>query len=210
MIDTRAEFKDLLSLYLPVMVAVVAIVVGIVLFALLRYRASAGRVPSTKSDAPVVESAYALVLVGIVALFVWATFTTETKVDRVSKSPGLRVDVVAFKWQWRFTYPDEGIRPIVGTAHSRPTLVVPTRTTIRFTLTSRDVIHALWVPALRFKRDAFPKRTTEFDLVFDRPGSFAGRCAEFCGLDHADMTFVVRALPRQQFRRWVDERKAQR
>lgn len=206
MIDTRAEFRDLLSLYLPVMIAVVAIVVTVVLFALLRYRAGAGRTPSAKSDAPVLESAYALVLVAVVAVFVWATFTTETKVDRVSSDPGLRVDVVAFKWQWRFAYPGAGIRPIVGTEHTRPTLVVPTRTTIRFTMTSRDVIHALWVPALRFKRDAFPKRTTEFDLVFDHPGAFAGRCAEFCGLDHADMTFVVRALPPQQFRRWLAQR----
>jgi cytochrome c oxidase subunit II len=203
LIDTHAEFRHLLELYLPVMLVVFAIILGVVLFALVRYRAGTGRTPSSKSDAPVLESAYALVLVAVVAVFVWATFTTETKVDRVSSDPGLRVDVVAFKWQWRFAYPDENVRPIVGTEHTQPTLVVPTRTTIQFALTSRDVIHAFWIPAVRFKRDAFPRRMTEFDLVFDHPGTFAGRCAEFCGLDHADMTFVVRALPPEQFRSWV-------
>ncbi len=207
MIDTRVEFRDLLELYLPVMLVVVAIVVGVVLFALVRYRAGTGRTPSSKSDAPILESAYALVLACVVAVFVWATFTTETKVDRVSSDAGLRIDVVAFKWQWRFAYPGRDVRPIIGTEHTQPTLVVPTETTIQFTLISRDVIHALWVPALRFKRDAFPNRTTEFDLVFDHPGTFAGRCAEFCGLDHADMTFVVRALPPDRFRSWMAQRQ---
>jgi cytochrome c oxidase subunit 2 len=207
-IDTRHEFDQLFNdLYLPLMIVVSVIVWGVVLFALLRYRAGRGRVPSAKSDARIVESVYAAVLAVIVAVLVWHTFTTEDRVDRVSASPGLRVDVVAFKWQWRVSYPGQGIPAVVGTAASEPEIVVPTDTTIQFSLTSRDVIHALWIPELRFKRDAFPKRTTHFDLMFDEPGTFTGRCAEFCGLDHADMTLHVRAAPEGEFQSWLESRR---
>lgn len=208
MIDTRREFEELfLDLYLPLMIVVAAIVWGVVTFALIRYRARPGRVPSAKSDMKVVESLYALGLAAVAAALVWQTFTTEHRVDRVSSRPGARIDVVAFKWQWRITYPAEGVPPVVGTRTHTPELVVPTDTTVRFTLTSRDVIHALWFPDFRFKRDAFPGRTTRFDLVFDKPGRFTGRCAEFCGLDHAEMTLRVRAVPPADYRAWLEERR---
>jgi cytochrome c oxidase subunit II len=207
-IDTRREFEELfLDLYLPLMVVVSVLVWGIVAFALVRYRARRRGEPSKKSEAKIVESIYALVLAGIVAVLVWQTFTTEDRVDRVSSTPGARIDIVAFKWQWRINYPGEGVPAVVGIRAHTPELVVPTGTTIRFTLRSRDVIHALWFPELRFKRDAFPHRTTRFDLVFDKAGEFTGRCAEFCGLDHAEMTLRVRALPPAQFSAWLEERR---
>jgi len=207
-IDTRREFEDLfLDLYLPLTIVVTVIVWGLVTFALVRYRARRGRVPSAKSEAKVAESLYALGLAAIVAVLVWQTFTTEHRVDRVSSSPGARIDVVAFTWQWRITYPGEGVPPVVGTRRHTPELVVPTNTTIRFTLSSRDVIHALWFPDFRFKRDAFPGRTTRFDLVFDKAGRFTGRCAEFCGLDHAEMTLRLRAVPESEFQAWLASRR---
>lgn len=208
MIDTRREFEELfLDLYLPLMIVVGILVWGVVAFALVRYRVRRRREPSKRSDAKIVESLYALVLAAVVAVLVWQTFTTEHRVDRVSSSPGARIDIVAFKWQWRITYPGEGVPAVLGTRAHTPELVVPTETTIRFSLTSRDVIHALWFPDLRFKRDAFPHRTTRFDLVFAEPGNFTGRCAEFCGLDHAEMTLRVRAVAPAEFRSWLEGRR---
>jgi cytochrome c oxidase subunit 2 len=185
------------------MVVVIVVVWALVLFALIRYRAGRRRSVGRKSDAKIIEALYALVLATIAGGLVAFTFGTEDRVDRLSPSPGARVHVVAFKWQWRFSYPGEAIAPIVGTDEHTPELVVPTNTIVRFTLTSRDVIHALWIPELRFKRDAFPKRTTQFDLVFDRPRRLVGRCAEFCGLDHAEMTLRIRAVPRGEYRAWL-------
>ncbi len=94
---------------------------------------------------------------------------------------------------------------IEGVEGEYPTLTVPTDTTVRFTLRSNDVIHAFWVPDVRFKRDAFPNRTTEFDLRFDETGRHEGICAEFCGLDHTIMRFEVDALPPAEFARWLDQ-----
>ena len=210
MTDTRSEFEDLfLGLYLPLMVVVSVVVWLLVLFAIVRYRARRGHVPSAKSDAKVAESLYALGLAAIAGVLVWQTFTHENRVDRVAATPTTRILVSAFKWQWRFSYPGAGIPAIVGTHAHTPELVVPTGKTVRITLTSRDVIHALWIPELRFKRDAFPGRPTHFDLVFDEPGRFTGRCAEFCGLDHAEMTLRVRAVPESEYRAWLASRRRQ-
>jgi cytochrome c oxidase subunit 2 len=87
-------------------------------------------------------------------------------------------------------------------------LVVPANTEIRFRMTSIDVIHSFWIPYLRFKRDAFPGRATEFDLSFERPGAHVdGVCAEFCGLKHDQMVFDVQVMSRAAFQTWAATRR---
>ena len=92
---------------------------------------------------------------------------------------------------------------VVGDLRRPPTLHMPAGEPVVFTERSQDVVHSFWVPALRFKRDAWPDDTTRFELTVDKPGVYAGRCAEFCGLHHADMTFLVVAEPRARFERWL-------
>src|SRR6186997_1206123 len=147
MTETRSQFHELFGeLYLPVMVTVGTIVVLVVLFAVDRYRRSRNREPSRKSEAPLLESAYAVTIAVILGVLIWATFTAEAKVDKVSATPGLRVDVTAFKWQWRFDYPGKGVPPSIGSDSHHAELVVPVDTVVGFRMTSRDVIHALWIP----------------------------------------------------------------
>lgn len=200
--DTRAEFTSLFSLYEWVMIATTAVVFGAVLFAAVRYRRRPGRNPSAKSEANVVELVYALILIGVVALLVTRTFTTENRVDAVASGGSQHVEVTAFKWGWRFTYPGTGVS-VVGDNRRPPTLHLPVGEPVVFTERSQDVVHSFWVPALRFKRDAWPDATVEFELTVDRPGVYAGRCAEFCGLHHSDMNFAVVAETRDRFERWL-------
>jgi len=208
-IDTRHEYSRLQDIYLPIAVGVFVVVVALVLFMALRFRARAGREPSRREGAPVVESIYVVLLALVAALLVGATFRTESRVDRVTAHRGLDVTVTAAKWRWRFDYPALGTSQ-VGTNTVPSTLVVPAHTTIRFTLTSVDVIHSFWIPDVRFKRDAFPRRTTRFDLVFDRTGfhSGGGSCAEYCGLGHGNMIFGVDVRSRADFARWASRRRA--
>jgi cytochrome c oxidase subunit 2 len=206
--DTRDEFGRLVAIYGPVIATVLVVVVSTILFAAVRFRRREGREPSRRTDAPILESAYVIVIALVVGGLLWATFTAEARVDRVESDPGLRVDVTAFKWQWRFDYPGQRVPPSLGSDSHHAELVVPADTVVRFRMTSRDVIHALWIPAVRFKRDAFPNRETTFDLVFDRVGTFPGRCAEFCGLEHAGMTLEVRVLPPAEFKSWLARRRA--
>jgi len=141
-------------------------------------------------------------------LFIFgATWRVERKVDRVDPNPGVTVDVTGFQWEWRFFYPEYRIN-IIGTATSYPTFVVPVGEPVRIVLRAQDVIHAFFVPQFLFKRDAIPGMTNEFDLTIPRPGTFFGECAEFCGLNHSDMGFYVKAVPRSEFDRWVKEQQA--
>jgi cytochrome c oxidase subunit II len=184
------------------MIAVAAIVFGLVLFTVVRYRRRGDEHPRGKDKRTVLESFYALLLTAVVVTLVTLTFRTEDKIDPVAAKPGLRVDILAFQWQWRFGYPQYG-KAVLGTDAHEPTLVLPVHTVVEFVGTSRDVIHSFWVPEARFKRDEFPRRRTRFDLTFDRVGTYIGRCAEFCGLRHTDMGFVVKVVSRAEFERWV-------
>ncbi|HEU5278083.1 MAG TPA: cytochrome c oxidase subunit II [Gaiellaceae bacterium] len=200
--DTRSHFADLFSVYAWVMIVVTVLVYGAVIFAVVRYRRRQDEYPRGKDKRTLLESVYALVLAVVAVTLVTLTFRTEDKIDPAASSGGIRVNLVAFQWQWQFTYPDFGKR-VLGTPERVPTLVLPVNTLVRFDGVSRDVIHSFWIPAERFKRDEFPGTHTKFDLSFERTGTYIGRCAEFCGLHHTDMSFFVRVVPRDAFRRWV-------
>ena len=75
--------------------------------------------------------------------------------------------------------------------------------TIRVELTSNDVIHAFWVPDFLFKRDAIPGHVNVFDITPTVTGTYHGVCSEFCGLNHAYMTFTVEVVPPEEFDRWL-------
>jgi cytochrome c oxidase subunit II len=201
LIDTREEFQDLWGIYLPIGVAVTVAVFGLVLFTVVRYRRRGDELPQGREGPPILEALYALVLAAVVVFLLTMTFRTDDRVVEVSADPGQKVDVTAFQWGWRFTYPGDGVT-VVGDDKRPPTLVVPLDTTVQFTLRSRDVIHAFWIPEVRFKRDAFPDRETTFDLSFDEQ-DMTGRCAEFCGLAHGEMTFDVVAMGQDEFGDWL-------
>lgn len=200
--DTRRQFQDLFVVYEWLLIAVAVVVWTLVLYAVVRYRRRDSRPVAARSEHKVVETLYAIALASIAVVLVTLTFRTESRVDATAATGGIRVDAVAFQWQWRFDYPASGKR-VLGTSARLPTLVVPVDTVVHFDLSSRDVIHSFWIPQERFKRDAFPKRHTRFDLTFDHVGTLLGHCAEFCGLHHADMRFRVRIVPKSEFQRFA-------
>ena len=207
LVDTRKEFEDLASTYLPIAIVVFALVLLGTIVPLFVFRARRRGQPSDREEPPWLPIGYAAVLVAIVALLVTLTFNAQDKISAKVTDPGLQVNVRAAKWNWRFDYPAQHISQIGG--DSTPTsLVVPTGTDVRFNLTSLDVIHSFWVPYVRFKRDAFPRRTTSFVLSFPGVGYHtAGRCAEYCGLKHDQMIFTVEVMSRNDFNAWVSQQQ---
>jgi cytochrome c oxidase subunit II len=203
--SSRDLYADLERIYLPIAAAVVVIFLAVVLFAALRYRRRGDELPSQKATSRT-EYAYIGVLVAVAAFLIAVTFHYEDRTDATAAAdPGLRIEVTAARWNWRFTYPEQGIT----VADDRlPTLVVPTDTQVAFTGTSEDVIHSFWVPAMRFKRDIFPDAVTSWHLTFTRAQSeISGECGEYCGLLHGEMRFVVNAVPPAEFRAWVREQQ---
>jgi len=87
-------------------------------------------------------------------------------------------------------------------------LVLPTDTKVRFVVTGDDVIHAWWVPDLGWKQDAIPGIINDDWTEIHEPGVYRGQCAELCGQDHGFMPIVVKAVPKDEFVKWLDTQEA--
>jgi cytochrome c oxidase subunit II len=209
-VDTRREFEDLASTYLPIAIVVFALVLLATIVPLFLFRARKPGLPSQREEPAWLPIVYGAVLVAVVAVLTTLTFNAQDKISAKVVHPGLQVNVTAAKWNWRFDYPAQHISQIGG--DSTPTsLVVPADTNVRFNLISLDVIHSFWIPYVRFKRDAFPRRSTSFVLSFPGVGYHtAGRCAEYCGLKHDQMIFNVEVMSRAGFNQWVSQRQGAR
>lgn len=139
-----------------------------------------------------------LMVVGLFSI----TYASERHVETIAQSQSVVVDVTGFRWSWRFQYPQLDVS-VTGTPQAPPELVLPLGETARLNVTSVDVDHSFWVPGFLFKRDAVPGLENVFDWTPTTLGTFRGECGEFCGLDHASMTFQVRVVPAAQFSTWV-------
>lgn len=171
-------------------------------------------------------------VIPILILVAMAVPATSVLVD-MEQTAGAELDikVTGYQWLWEYEYLDSGVsfysaldrdsnaaRQIGSGIDPREVenyllevdnrLVVPTDTRIRFLLTSGDVIHSWWVPALGWKRDAIPGMVNEAWTQIDEPGVYRGQCAELCGKDHGFMPIVVEAVSREEFDAWIAERSA--
>jgi cytochrome c oxidase subunit II len=200
--DTRSDFSTVWSIYLWIGVAVAVVVFAAVGFALVRYRARPGRVPSQLAEHNSLEIGAACLIAAIVAFLVFTTFRTEAKEDDSNRADALKIDVDAFQWGWKFTYPGAGVT-VIGNNEREPEFAVPADRPIAFALTSSDVIHAMWIPEERFKKDAIPGRTNHFDMEFETPGREQGLCSEFCGFRHSSMRFTVLVMQPEEYGRWL-------
>ena len=112
------------------------------------------------------------------------------------KTTRLTIDVIGHQWWWQVEYP--------GTAAVTANEIhIPVDTRVNVVATTADVIHSFWVPQLARKIDEVPGRQNRILLYADRPGSYRGQCAEFCGLQHAHMALYVIAQPMPAFRAWL-------
>jgi len=131
------------------------------------------------------------------ALFVWSdVFVIRSTAAPSPRTTAMTIQVIGHQWFWEIRY--DGGR--VATANE---LHIPVRTRVNVVGTTADVIHSLWVPELNRKVDLIPGRTNRVLLYADRPGTYLGQCAEFCGVQHAHMELIVVAEPRSRFDSWL-------
>ena len=187
-------------------VALGVVVIGLIGWALVRYRRRPGGEAAGFSENVPLELFYTAVPLVIVAVLFGITVAVQREVTAQAPHPELRVEVTGFQWGWRFRYLTEGV-VIVGTSTERPTMVLPVNAVTRLTLLSPDVIHSFFVPEFLVKRDVIPGVENRMDVTPTRTGRFRGACAEFCGLDHGRMTFAVEVVELEQFRAWIQEQQ---
>ncbi|MFE3163762.1 cytochrome c oxidase subunit II [Streptomyces sp. NPDC059224] len=91
------------------------------------------------------------------------------------------------------------------TGNPGPTLWLPKGETVRFILTSRDVIHSFWVVPFLMKMDVVPGHTNAFQVTPNQEGTFLGKCAELCGVDHSRMLFNVKVVSPERYQQHLKD-----
>lgn len=200
--DEARTIDDLWWFMLVLAAAVLVIVMAILVIGLVRRGGDPDVRSSTTSELAGSRAARwsvlgggialpAVVVTGVLVATVWTMRAVGT-----DEPAAFEIEVVGHQWWWEVTYPDHG----VVTANE---LHIPAEQPVDVVLRSADVIHSFWVPSLAGKLDLLPDRPNRLRLEASRPGEFAGVCAEFCGLQHANMRFVVVAHEPGDFEDWV-------
>lgn len=171
------------------------IVLGLIFFVTVRFRRRSDEIPSQRGENIKIEALYVATPIVMVIVLFLCSMAVERKVTAQSGQPDLIINVTGYQWGWRFDYPDQHLS-ISGSGVDRPPhLVLPEGRTTRLVLRTTDVIHSFWVPDFLEKRDLIQGIDNSIDVTPHTVGSFDGRCAEFCGLDHWRMTFVLDVVP---------------
>lgn len=134
----------------------------------------------------------------LIVITLGATISGMREVQWDPPEGAVEVDVEAYNFGWEVRHHANGVL-------LDDELRIPVGEPVALRLTSRDVVHSFWVPELAGKLDAMPGRTTTLTLQADEPGTYRGRCAEFCGVGHARMPIVVTALDAEDYAAWVEQ-----
>jgi cytochrome c oxidase subunit II len=169
----------------------VVVMTAIAMFGPAGLRAAIGR------RATVVIGGIAFPLVVLAALFIWVLGGSSALVT--AGPPALRIEVVGERWWWRVHYLDAAGEAQLVTANE---IRIPVGLPVEFRLRTADVIHSFWVPSLAGKLDMIPGRINSYVFSADKPGTYRGQCAEYCGEQHAKMAFYVVAMEQADFDAW--------
>ncbi|MFW5973336.1 MAG: cytochrome c oxidase subunit II [Bacteroidota bacterium] len=159
--------------------------------------------PASEDGPPLGESRYLLVfgiLFPFAILFIVLVLSLRSTLGIRTPDADLTVEVVGNQFWWDVRYPADSIE----VANE---IYIPAGRPVHLRLSSRDVIHSFWVPALHGKMDLIPGMVNHFWIEADSIGLFRGQCAEFCGDQHANMALWVHALDPDEFDRWRERRR---
>ncbi len=220
---------DIYNLHMTIFwicVAIGIIVFGILTYSLVHHRKAKGAVAAKFHEHTYVEIIWAVIpFLILIAMAIPATMVLIRMNDESHSD--LTIKITGYQWKWKYDYLNQGISffsnlstPIQEIHNKAPKnkwyllevdkpLVVPVHKKIRFLITSNDVIHSWWVPALGVKKDAIPGFINEAWARINKPGTYRGQCAELCGINHGFMPIVVVAKSVQGFNDWVAKQKGQ-
>ena len=152
------------------------------------------------------EILYTVVPLLMVGVLFYFTARDEAVLVSTEKTPDNVVNVVGKRWSWDFNYLTDNVYestrqvdPVTAKIGELPTMYLPVNERTELVLTSRDVIHSLWVPQFLIKMDLIPGRVNKLQVVPTELGTFTGKCAELCGAYHSEMLFQVNVVTPQEY-----------
>lgn len=181
--------------------AVFVIVISVLIYSIVRYRARPDSPEPTQTHGNTkIEIAWTIAPSVVLVLVLIATITTMFSVQQPASPKTITINAVGHQWWWEFQYPDQHF----VTADE---MWMPTNTVVHINLISNNVIHSFWVPQLGGKTDVIPGHDNSMWLQADAAGWYRGECAEFCGTQHAHMDFLVHAVSNSQYQAWVTQQQ---
>src|SRR5688572_21664302 len=182
---------------------VTVIVLAALAWAVIRARAGTASATDDRCLLRHVAGATAATIAILFGLLVTTIVTSRAMASQYDRQ-ALAIEVTANQWWWNVEYQHPEPEQRVRTANE---IHIPVGRSVSIKLLANDVIHSFWVPALHGKLDAIPGHEATLWLRADRPGTYRGQCAEYCGAQHAHMAFVVIAEPSDDFERWLQAQR---
>ena len=202
---------------LPIITAICLLVLGLLVWIVIRYNKRSNPVPARWSHNTLVEVVWTVVPV-LILMFI--SIFSFGLLYRYNDTPpvDVTVKVTGNQWNWAYEYPDLGVAEYISNmlpeaeararnvpyrlAADEP-MVVPVGKTVNLLVTGADVIHAVGLPGFGLKVDAVPGRVNETWFRAERTGIFYGQCSELCGVDHAFMPIQINVVTQAEFDAWV-------
>ena len=223
--EVSEEIFDLHMLIMWICVWIGVVVFGIMFWSLWKYRKSSGAIAAKFDDHYWLEIGWTVA--ATVILVGMAIPSTSVMIKAYDDTEGdINIMVTGYQWKWQYTYLEDGVSFFSNLSTSQEEidnaipkgefylsevdepLVIPINKRIRFLITGNDVIHSWWVPDFAVKQDAVPGFINTAWTNVPKPGIYRGACTELCGLKHAFMPVVVRAVEQEEYEAWIIEKIA--
>lgn len=219
--ENMAMITDFNNFLLYLMTAITLLVLGLMVYVMIRFNAKANPEPSKTSHNTLVEVVWTVLPILILVVIAIPSFRL-LYFQREIPQAEVTVKAVGYQWYWGYEYPDHGdfaFDSLMLNDEERgdqprllatdTAMVVPVDTTVRVIVTAADVLHAFAMPAFGLKMDAVPGRLNETWFKAEKTGTFYGQCSELCGIRHAFMPIRIEVVSKEEFAAWVEEAKAE-
>ena len=223
--ESATEIKSMIEAFhnelLVIITAITIFVLGLLVYVMIRFRASANPKPSKTTHNTLIEIVWTVVPVLILMFIAIDSFKLLYAEDVIPESE-ITIRVTGNQWNWTYGYDhpengsfeytslplsdeeaaEQGLPRLLATDTQ---LVLPVDTTVRFIVTASDVLHNFTVPSFGFKIDAVPGRANETWTRVREEGVYYGQCSELCGTNHYYMPVMVRVVSKEEFATWLDQ-----
>ncbi len=194
--ELAANVDTLYAAIFWISVVCFGVIVGLMTWFVIKYRrrTESDETPRIEGHTPTEVGVSIGLFILVMGLFAWGWI--DYMKSRSTPMNAYEINVIGQQWSWNFQY-SNGKR-------TQNTLYVPKDTPVKLIMTSSDVLHSFYVPALRLKRDVIPGTYQYLSFTSNRTGEYDVFCAEYCGLDHSKMLGKMIVLEKDDFADWED------
>ncbi|RJE83120.1 cytochrome c oxidase subunit II [Paracoccus onubensis] len=218
-----ARDQQWLDHFVLIIIAVITLFVcALLLIVILRYNSRSNPVPAKFTHNTPVEIVWTLVPVLILVVIGAFSLPALFRSQEMPPNPDVVIKAIGNQWYWSYEYPDNEVsfdsimltkEELADNGYSEDEyllatdteVVVPVGKTVLLQVTANDVIHSWTIPAFAIKQDAVPGRIAQAWFNVEQEGVYFGQCSELCGINHAYMPIVVKAVAPEKYIAWVEE-----